>query len=90
MATHVDFLNQTTVLLHGKHPHSAIKRVGGRGRSVNADLTESVTLNSLKRVSQVEILGKSLPGRLASKYKGPEERLRVRRTPKEANVTEGR
>ena len=40
-----------------------------------------VTLNSgLERVSQMDILGKSLPRRLASKCKGPEEKWQVQGT----------
>lgn len=45
----------------------------GVGGNQCGGLTESVTLDSLKRASQMEILGKSLPRRLTSKHKGPGE-----------------
>lgn len=56
------------------------KEWGIEGNPSVEDLTESVTLDSFKRVSQVEILGKSLPRRLPSKCRGPGETARWKNT----------
>lgn len=81
-------LSEPDCLWDGKHPSSVIKTAGDGKWRVSEDLTETVALNNgLSRVSPVDILGKSLPSRLASKCKGPEE-IACSKNPKEANFTE--
>lgn len=55
-------------------------------RGVSEDLIETVILNNgLKRVSEMDILGKSLPSKPVSKCKGPEEPA-CSKNSREANI----
>lgn len=83
--THIGFLNQT--LMVWKTITFNHQNCGRRG--VSEDLIETVTLNGLKRVSQMDILGKSLISRLASECKGPEEPA-CSKNSRKANIAKGK